>query len=334
VEEGRFIVSVSPHIKKKEDVAKVMIDVLFALLPALAIGVLVFGVEALWVVLTCMVGCVISEALFQKIAGKEIRVRDCSALVTGMLLGLNLPSGIPLWIAVVGAGIAIGIGKEVFGGLGQNPFNPALIGRVVLLISWPLQMTTWPTPLPWGIDAKTSATPLGVLKEKGPEGIFEYFKEIGAFAEKSDLYLDLFLGNIGGCIGEVSCLALLIGGFYLLYKGHITWHTPLSYIGTVFLLTSVFWLKDPQTYIDPLFHILSGGLMLGAFFMATDMVTSPITPKGKLIFGAGCGILTVIIRLFGGYPEGVSFAILLMNGLTPLIDRWSFTHPRRFGEKK
>jgi electron transport complex protein RnfD len=281
-----------------------------------------------------MVVCVASEALFQKIAGREIRVRDCSALVTGMLLGLNLPSDIPLWIAAVGAGIAIGIGKEIFGGLGQNPFNPALIARVILLISWPLQMTIWPTPIPWGIDAKTSATPLGVLKEEGPQGVFEYFKEIGAFTDKGDLYFALFSGDIGGCIGEVSCLALLIGGLYLLYKGHISWHIPISYIGTVFLLTSIFWLRDPKSYIDPLFHILSGGLMLGAFFMATDMVTSPITSRGRIIFGIGCGVLTVIIRLFGGYPEGVSFSILLMNGLTPLIERWKFTHPVRFGTKR
>lgn len=334
MEEPKLIVSTSPHIRRPGDVDQVMRDVLLALMPATAIGVFVFGLDALWVILTCMVVAALSEAIFQKLMGREIAISDGSALVTGLLLALNLPSGAPLWMAAIGAGIAIGLGKQIYGGLGHNPFNPALVARVVLLVSWPVQMTRWPSPISWGIDATTAATPLGVLKDEGASRIVSYFSEIGApFADGADLYQGLFFGDIGGCIGEISVIALLVGGIYLLYKGHISWHIPVSYIATVFILTYIFWLKDPSRFADPLFHILSGGLILGAFFMATDMVTSPITPKGMLIFGVGCGVLTVIIRLFGGYPEGVSFSILLMNAATPLIDRWKFTHPKKFGGK-
>ncbi len=326
-----LIVSTSPHIRRPEDISQVMGDVLFALMPATAVGALIFGSSAFWVILTCLVTSVFSEAIIQKLMKRKITVLDGSALVTGLLLALNLPSGIPLWMAAVGAGIAIGLGKQIYGGLGHNPFNPALLARVVLLISWPAQMTRWPAPLTWGIDATTAATPLGVLKDEGFHRAIGYYYEILAFPDKADLYWGLFIGDVGGCIGETSALALLVGGIYLLWKGRISWPIPVTYLLTVFILTTIFWFKNPSEFADPLFHILSGGLMIGAFFMATDMVTSPITPRGKIIFGIGCGILTVIIRLFGGYPEGVSFSILLMNGTTFLIDRWKFTHPKKFG---
>jgi len=231
----------------------------------------------------------------------------------------------------VGAAAAVILGKMVYGGIGQNPFNPALVGRVLLLVSWPAIMTTWTKPdmlksvsdifsIP---DVITAATPLGILKEKGISAL--------SSATQSSLYWDLFLGNCGGCLGEVSALALLLGGLYLLYRGHITWHIPVSFISTIGIIAAVFWLLDSQKYADPFFHILSGGVMLGAIFMATDMVTSPLTIKGMLIFGAGCGFITMIIRLFGSYPEGVSFSILIMNAFTPIIDR--FTIPHRYGVK-
>lgn len=315
----KLIVSISPHVRAKEDVDSIMRDVIFSLFPTTLIGVVVFGLHALYVVLTAVSVSILSEAIIQRLMKREITVRDGSAAITGLLLALNLPPGAPLWMVCIGAGLAIGLGKQVYGGLGHNPFNPALIARVILLVSFPVQMTSWTFPLFIDIDGKTCATPLGVLKEQGVE------------AASQIPLLSLFLGETPGCIGEISAAALLLGAIYLLIKGHITWHIPISFIGTVGIFTLILWLFGITA--NPLFHILSGGLILGAFFMATDMVTSPITKKGGLIFGTGCGILTVIIRLWAGYPEGVSFAILIMNAFCPLIDKWRFTHPTKFGGK-
>ncbi|HMB16479.1 MAG TPA: RnfABCDGE type electron transport complex subunit D, partial [Pelovirga sp.] len=234
------------------------------------------------------------------------------------LLALNLPPSSPWWMALLGAAIAIIIGKMIFGGLGYNPFNPALVARVVLLISFPIQMTSWtaPAPLSMGIDAVSSATPLGEMKSA--------VMLTGQLPEMATSGFDrYFYGLMAGSLGEVSALVLLLGGLFLIFKRVITWHIPVSFIGSVVVMAGIFWLIDPTRYPSPLFHLLTGGLMLGVFFMATDMVTSPITAKGMLIFGCGCGLLTVLIRLFGGYPEGVSFAILLMNATTPLIDRYT-----------
>ncbi len=314
----------SPHIDSGATTSKIMRDVIYSLLPACAMAIYLFGLPGLRTLLLCTLGCMMFEALCNKIGGQPSTLRDGSAALTGILLALNLPPGAPWWLALLGAAIAIVIGKQIYGGLGYNPFNPALVARVVLLISFPVQMTIWaaPTPFSTGFDAVTAATPLGewktavMLTGKLPENL-------------SAGTLNYLTGNMPGSLGEVSALALLLGGLYLLVRKVITWHIPVSFIGTTLLLSGIFWLVDPTRYPDPLFHLLTGGLLLGAFFMATDMVTSPITTKGMLIFGIGCGALTVLIRLFGGYPEGVSFAILLMNAVTPLIDR--FVKPRVFG---
>ena len=323
--ESKLIVSASPHLRSKENVDKVMRDVLIALVPTTVMGIIFFGLSTIGIILTCVLFSMLAEAAFQKLMGKKVTIKDGSAAVTGLLLALILPAKAPLWMAAVGAVLAIGLGKQVYGGLGNNPFNPALIGRTILLISWPVQMTSYlPTNFA-RVDATSFATPLGILKGEGIAGLAK------AFANKAIMYQDLFIGNVGGCIGEVSALAVLIGGIYLLYRGHITWHIPLSYIASAFILSGIFYLYNPEKFADPIFHILAGGLFLGAFFMATDMVTSPITAKGMIIFGTGCGVLTILIRLFGGYPEGVMFSILIMNAVTPLLDRWKWTHPKKFG---
>ncbi|MBE0597671.1 MAG: RnfABCDGE type electron transport complex subunit D [Desulfuromonadales bacterium] len=316
--------SSSPHIRTPETTDRIMRVVIYSLLPACAVSVYFFGVAALVLLLITTLGCLATEALCQRLMGRTPTLGDGSAALTGILLALNLPPYSPWWLALLGAVIAVGIGKQAYGGLGCNPFNPALVARVVLLISFPVQMTTWyaPTPLGSGLDAVTTATPLGEMKTavmltgQLPAGL-------------QSPVADYLIGNMAGSLGEISALALLLGGGWLLWKRIITWHIPVAYLGSVVLLGGAFWLVDPSRYPNPLFHLLTGGLMLGALYMATDLVTSPITGRGMLIFGFGCGLLTVIIRLFGGYPEGVSFAILLMNAATPLIDR--FTKPRRFG---
>jgi electron transport complex protein RnfD len=321
----QLYLSSSPHIHSGETTAKVMRLVIYALLPATALSIYFFGLPALSVLLICTLGCVGFEALACRLMGRPQTIADGSAALTGILLALNLPPSSPWWMALLGAAIAILIGKQVYGGLGYNPFNPALVARVVLLISFPVQMTTWttPTPIGSGLDAVTTATPLGEMKN----AVMLTGQLPDAASSNFGAYL---FGNMAGSIGEVSALALLLGGLFLLYKKIITWHTPVSYIGSVILLSGLFWLIDPSRYPSPLFHLLTGGLMLGVFFMATDMVSSPVTYRGMLIFGTGCGLLTVLIRLFGGYPEGVSFAILLMNAATPLIDR--YTRPKIYGQ--
>ena len=306
----KLIVSVSPHIYSGESSERIMWLVSLSLLPAAVAGVIIFGLSSLWVILTAVICAILTEAIIQKLRKVDLTIFDGSAALTGLLLAVCLPPTVPLWLVAVGSFVAIAIGKQAFGGLGQNIFNPALIGRAFLLVAWPTYMTTWRLP-GQGVDALTGATPLA--------------SDFAGFTLR-----DLLLGNHGGCIGEVHIIALLAGALFLLVLGYISWHIPFSFIATVGIFT---WIFGGEGFFNGqwLLHILSGGLILGAFFMATDYVTSPLTNKGKLIFGFGCGLFTAIIRLWGGYPEGVCYAILLMNAATPLIDR--YTKPRRFGTK-
>jgi len=299
----QLTVSPGPHVRSKESTSNIMFNVVLALLPTTLTAIYYFGSSALMLIIACSITAVATEALFQKLRGIPVTIGDFSALVTGLLLALTLPPELPIWMAIVGSIIAIALGKQVFGGLGYNFFNPALVGRAFLLASFPVAMTTWKL-----IDVTSSATPLGADNPT-------------AIALK-----DLFLGRVGGSLGETSAVAIILGGLYLLYKGYIDWRVPAGYLGTVAVLT---------TFVGkggPIFHLLAGGLMLGAFFMATDMVTTPVTKKGRWIFGIGCGILLVIIRVYGGLPEGVLYSILLMNMFVPIIDK--YTLPRAFGEVK
>ncbi|HPR30878.1 MAG TPA: RnfABCDGE type electron transport complex subunit D [Prolixibacteraceae bacterium] len=318
----------SPHIIQGDSVNKIMFRVIFALLPALAWSFLAFGLPAVYLTLVSILTCVLAEWLIQKYMLKtEPSVKDGSAILTGVLLAMNLPAGIPLWMVVIGALVSIGIGKMAFGGLGQNLFNPALVGRVFLLISFPVPMTSWPNVTQTGVDAVTEATPLGLLKEGLKSGT-----PLSELTSTLPDHANLFFGNISGSMGEISALLLLLGFLYLLIRKVISWHIPITVLGTIFLFTGILWLVKPDQYIDPLFHILTGGAMLGAVFMATDMVTSPMTKKGQVLYAAGIGIITVCIRIWGAYPEGISFAILIMNAFTPLIN--NYIKPKRFGEKQ
>jgi len=337
-----FKVSATPHIRDKTNIPIIMYSVVAALIPALIGAVYFFGLNALWIILLCVVTSIATEGIIQKLSGKSLTILDGSAIVTGILLAFNLPAGVSWWIPVVGSIFAISVGKMSFGGLGNNPMNPALLGRVFLLISWPVQMTTkWTYPRGvLVVDAETVATPLAILKESiavlksyvilPVNNINEVNSAMSRIADIQASYVDLFIGRVSGCIGETSVILLLLGALFLLYKRYIGWRIPFSFVGTVAFLTWMFGGYDGLFSGLWLFHVLSGGLILGAFFMATDMVTSPITPRGQLVFGIGCGVLTSIIRIYGGYPEGVSFAILLMNLTVPIIDR--FTRPKIFGE--
>lgn len=321
-------ISPSPHIKQTDSVNKIMYSVIFALAPALIWSFVVFGLSAVLVTLTSVVACVIIEWLIQKYLIKaQPSIGDGSAILTGILLAMNLPAGIPLWIVMIGALIAIGVGKMSFGGLGQNPFNPALVGRVFLLISYPVQMTSWPNITKTLVDATTEATPLAIVKEGVKNGtpLYEIMPSLPA-------YNDLLMGNFSGSLGEVSALLLLLGLGYMLFKKVITWHIPLITLGTIAIFTGILWQVNPDQYANPLFHLLSGGAMLGAIFMATDMVTSPMTIRGQALYSVGIGVITVCIRTWGAYPEGISFAILIMNAFTPIIN--TYVKPKRFGEKK
>jgi len=307
-----------------------MYDVVIALIPAFLVSLYVFGIGALIVTAVAITSCLLFEYLIQKYLLKtEITIGDGSALITGILLAFNLPSGLPIWMIIVGSLVAIGVAKMSFGGLGFNIFNPALVGRVFLLVSFPVQMTMWPTAVENNTsmaDAVTGATPLGMIKEGLMFG--DTMTSISASLPSN---LEFFLGLTGGSIGEMSALALLLGGIYLIVRKVIKWYIPVTMLVTMAVMTGMFWLVDPESYASPLIHILSGGALLGAFFMATDLVTSPMTKKGMIIFAIGIAVITVVIRLFGAYPEGVSFAILIMNAFVPLIN--TYFKPRRFGSK-
>lgn len=316
----KYTVSSTPHIRSEDSVAEIMKDVLVALAPASLMGIYFFGLRALLIIALSVASCLAFEGLYQRLTGQRVTISDCSAAVTGLLLALNLPASSPFWMPIVGSFFAIVIVKQLFGGLGQNFMNPALAARAFLLISYPVSMTAWTTPVhnlfSIGVDAVSSATPLGILKEGG--------------TQLPDLS-QLILGNVAGCIGETCVIALVLGGVYLLIKKIISWRIPATYLGTVLVLGFLLG-RDGLLTGNSLYELCAGGLMLGAFFMATDYSSSPVTPNGQLIMGVGCGVLTVLIRVYGGYPEGVSFAILIMNLFVPLIDR--FTKPKVFGVRK
>ena len=310
----KLVVCISPHLHKDESVSKIMWIVVISLIPAGVAGVFIFGLSAFWVIVLGVLSALIAEGIMQLLTKRRVTILDGSAFLTGLLLAYNLPPKVPFWLPIVGSFFAIAIGKQVFGGLGQNIFNPALVGRVFLMASWPKYMTCFTKPLNY--DAITSATPLAALKE-------------GKVLEHISNW-NLFWGIRGGCIGEVCIFALLLGALFLFIRGYISWHIPITYIVVVGLFTYIFG-QEGLFSGDWLFHILSGGLILGAFFMATDYVTSPLTRKGQVVFGIGCGLITAIIRLWGGYPEGVSYAILMMNAATPIIDR--YTKNRIYGTR-
>lgn len=335
---SNYIVSLSPHAKGPLSTEKVMWAVVIALMPSFAFSAYFFGVRGIVVTLVATIACILTEFVIQKYLMKtKVTAFDGSAAITGLLLAFNVPSSIPIWEVVLGAVFAIAIGKMVFGGLGRNPFNPALLGRAFMLVSFPVDMTTWPIPVKtqwlWdmgkAVDGTTAATPLGYLKEGVKMG--ESVTNLMAASPERFDYFNLFIGNVGGCIGEASAFAILLGGIYLLYKKIITWHIPVFYLGGLALITGVLWAMDPTKYADPLFHILAGGAMLGAWFMATDMVTSPMTVKGQIVFALCGGLLCGLIRIFGGYPEGCSYSILIMNAFVPLIDK--YIKPTRFGKE-
>ena len=323
-----FILSSSPHAHANSSVSRIMLDVIIALLPTTAMGIYFFGMPAGWTIATCVSTCIVTEALCRLAMKRENTIGDLSAVLTGLLLALNLPAGIPLWMAVVGSVFAIGVAKPVFGGLGMNPFNPALAARAFMLISFTGPMTTWLKPFWWRTpDAVTTATPLVASKALfgHADAVAQATPHAAEALSKIPSLCDLLVGNMPGCIGEVSAVALALGAAYLLFRKVVTWHIPVAFVVTVFVYSLIAGGAPAYT------QVLTGGVMIGAFFMATDYVTSPTTAKGKLIFGFGCGLLCMLIRQFGGYPEGCSFAILIMNAVCPLINR--FTQPKPFGAK-
>jgi electron transport complex protein RnfD len=316
-----FILKSSPHFKDKDSVPKIMYAVVLALIPAIFASVYFFRFRALVLVFSCIATCLATEALFLWLRKKTLSsLWDGSAIITGLLLAMTLPPSISLELVIIGAVVAIAIGKQVFGGLGQNIFNPALVGRAFLQTAFPVVMTTWVPPATIKINTATFATPLGNLK-------FENAIAQGTLTPLGDF----FWGNIGGCLGETSAIALILGGLYLLFRRVIDWRIPLGILLSLAAFTGVFWLANPGKYASPHFHILAGGLLIGAFFMATDMVTSPISPLGSWIYALGIGIVVGLIRLFGGFPEGVMYSILFMNAFVPLLNR--YTRPRILGER-
>ena len=347
-----LVLSSAPHIRTEQSLPAIMWMVVIALLPAAAYSVYLFGLHALMLMLASIIAAVAADTLMQILLKRPRSFTDGSAVITGLLLAMNVPPQAPVWMAVIGSFFAIIIAKQLFGGIGFNIFNPALAGRAFLMTSWPVYMTTkWHHFSPANVlssgitntlgipnaayDVITGATPLGALKEApkllGDMGV--PIESLYKLLFSNEMLASIFIGNVGGCIGETSALLLLIGALFLLYKKIITWHIPFSYLGTVAGIMLLYYTLTgfPFPFRGTLFHLLSGGLVLGAFFMATDMVTSPVTRKGMIIFGAGCGLVTCVIRIWGGYPEGVSYSILLMNAAVPLIDR--FTKPRVFGTK-
>lgn len=341
-QEQKLYVSASPHVHGSASTNKIMWTVVASLVPAAAWSVYLFGLPALTVVVATVLFSVLAEALWQVLVKNPMTIKDGSAVLTGLILALTLPPGLPLWICAIGSLVAIVITKAFFGGLGQNPFNPAMTGRVFLLIAFPGPLTRWLVPMGTGdklfghpvtaldasgkivelgaagVDAMTAATPLGILSEQGASAV-------ATLSSGSDL----FIGFVNGSLGETSALLLLVGGLFLMVRKIITWHIPVSFLGSMALFSAITHGLDPATYASATFHLFTGGAILGAFFMATDYVTSPMHPKGKILFGVGCGVLTMVIRIWAGYPEGVSFAVLLMNAAVPIID--TYTKPKKFG---
>ncbi len=311
----QLIVSSSPHFLSDESVPKIMHTVVLALVPAMAASVYYFGLRAILLYVVCIGTCLLTEYGFQRARNKPVKIYDGSAIITGILVAMMLPPGFTIFGAILGSFFAIGVGKMLFGGLGYNIFNPALLGRAFLMATYPVLMTTWVSPrtVAKAVDAVTAATPLAAMK----------------FEHHLTPLMDLFIGNTSGSLGETSVVMLLIGGLYLRYKGYINWKLPLGYLGTIAAFSAIFWLINPALYPSPAFHLFAGGAMLGAWFMVTDMVTSPVTPLGQWIFVIGAGILTVVIRLFGGLPEGVMYSILFMNAFVPLLNK--HTRPKVFG---
>lgn len=326
----KIVISASPHVHSDRTSKKIMYDVVIALIPAFLVSLYVFGFAALIVTSIAIISCLVFEYLIQKfILKSEITITDGSALITGILLAFNVPSNLPIWMIIVGSLIAIAVAKLSFGGLGFNIFNPALVGRVFLLVCFPIQMTLWPTPVVNNttlVDAITGETTLGIIKE----GLL-YGETMTTISTQIPSTIELLLGSTSGSLGEMSAIAIILGGLYLLYRKVITWHIPITVLATMFAFTGIFWLMNPESYASPIIHILSGGALLGAFFMATDLVTSPMTKKGMILFAVGIALITVIIRYYGAYPEGISFAILIMNAFVPLIN--TYFKPRRFGSK-
>ena len=323
-EDFPLIISSSPHLYAKDSVPKIMWTVVISLIPVLISSVIFFGIQSLLLIIVCISSALLTEYTINLLKKETPTIKDGSAMITGILLAFTLPPSFSVASCIMGAigsVFAIAIGKQIFGGLGYNIFNPALLSRAFLQASFPVSMTSWVYPVTEkfaGIDSITAATPLGIIKFEGKEKIIiDYF--------------DMFIGNIGGSLGETSAIAILVGGLVLIIKKYADWRIPTSYLGSVFIIGGFFWLLEPDKYPDPLFHLLTGGLFLGAFFMATDMVTSPVTPAGSWIFGFGAGLLLIIIRIFGGIPEGVMYSILIMNAITPLINK--YTKPRIFGEQ-
>ena len=328
----KLIVSPAPHVHGDESTRKIMKDVLIALAPSMLVAVYFYGLSAIKLLLVAVIACMGVEFLIQKyLMRTKVTVTDLSAAVTGVLLALNLPPTAPWWVIVIGSVVAIGVAKMTFGGLGHNIFNPALVGRVFLLISFPVIMTDWTVPSSWfrpGVDAVTGATPLALIKEGLAQG--QTVEQI--LSANPDLsYGQMLFARAGGSAGEASALAIILGFVYLLIRRVIRPHIPVTIILTVAVMSGIFWLIDPSQYTDPLFNILTGGVLLGSVFMATDYVTSPMTTKGMVIYGVGIGIITVLIRFFGSYPEGVSFAILIMNSIVPLLNK--YIKPARFGKE-
>lgn len=323
----KLLVSPSPHIHVQTTTPNLMRDVVIALVPAAVVAVVFYGWSELLVLAVSILGCVAFEYLITKyLMKKPSTVGDWSAIVTGLLLALNLPSATPWWIVLIGALVAIGVGKMTFGGLGQNVFNPALVGRVFLLISFPAVMTSWTIPGGlFGADAVTGATPLGIISE----GLMRGSTVQELMAEHGLSYSSMLFANIGGSAGEASAIAILVGWVYLLIRKVIKPWITLSIWATVFVVSGIFWLADPSQFTDPVFNLFTGGLLLGSCFMATDYVTSPMSTLGGVIFGIGIGFITIMIRYFGSYPEGMSFAILIMNSVVPLINNWC--HQKKYG---
>lgn len=314
--EPRLIVSSSPHFLSDQSVPKIMHTVVLALFPPMAASVFFFGPRAILLIAVCVGTCLLTEYAFQKARNQPVKIHDGSAIITGILLALMLPPGFSIFGAILGSFFAIGVGKQLFGGLGYNIFNPALLGRAFLMATYPVLTTTWvePRTVEKAVDAVSAATPLALMK----------------FEQTFVPVTDMFFGNVAGSLGETSALAIIIGGLYLRYKGYINWKLPLGYLGSIAFFSGIFWIINPEQYPSPLFHIMAGGAMLAAWFMVTDMVTSPVTPLGQWIFVICAGLMAVVIRLFGGLPEGVMYSILFMNAFVPLINR--HTKPKVFGE--